>query len=74
MIMAQSTMLQDLKNGKVERQSLYFNANILENHQSDGRDEIFKNIIDQVQTILFTYKSTSYVNIADYVELHITGL
>ena len=72
MIMAESTVLEDLDTGKVERQCRYFKAKVLEDHKADGTDKTFEYSIDDEQTIVFTDKSTSYVNIADYVEIHIT--
>src|SRR5690606_1304232 len=72
MIMAESTILEDLDTGKVERQCRYFKAKVLEDHQADGTDETLKNALEGDQTIVFTDKSTSYVNIADYVEIHIS--
>jgi len=72
MIMAESTVLEDIESGKVERQCRYFKAKVLEDHKADGTDITFENGIDKEQTIVFTDKSTSYVNIADYVELHIS--
>ena len=72
MLMAESTVLEDVETGKVERQCRYFKAKVLENHTTDGTDKTFENSIDSEQTIVFTDKSTSYVNIADYVELHIS--
>ncbi|MCK0123988.1 IS1595 family transposase [Gelidibacter sp. F2691] len=59
MIMVESTILEDLDTGKVER-------------QADGTDETFKNAIANEETIVFTDQSTSYVNIADYVEIHMS--
>ena len=72
MIMAESTILEDIETGKVERHCRYFKAKVLEDHKADGTDATFENAIDKEQTIVFTDKSTSYVNIADYVELHIS--
>lgn len=72
MIMAESTILEDIETGKVERQCRYFKAKVLENHQTIGTDEVFEQAIENEKTIVFTDKSTSYVNIADYVELHIS--
>ena len=72
MIMAESTILEDVETGKVERQCRYFKAKVLEDHKADGTDKTFENAIDDEQTIVFTDKSTSYVNIADYVEIHMT--
>jgi hypothetical protein len=71
MIMAESTILEDIDTGKVERQCRYFKAKVLEDHKADGTDRTFEKAIDDEQTIVFTDKSTSYVNIADYVEIHI---
>ena len=72
MIMAESTVLEDIETGKTDRQCRYFKAKVLENHQAEGTDDEFKKAIEEEQTIIFTDKSTSYVNIADYVELHIS--
>jgi hypothetical protein len=74
MIMAESTILENIETGKVERQCRYFKAKVLESHQAQTTDSCFKSAIDQEQTIVFTDKSTSYVNIADYVELHISEI
>lgn len=72
MVMAESTVLEDLYTGKVERQCRYFKAKVLEDHKADSTDKTFKNTIDQEQTIVFTDQSTSYINIADFVEIHIS--
>ncbi len=72
MIMAESTVLEDVETGKVDRQSRYFKAKVLDDHKSDGMDDTFKKSISNEQTIVFTDKSTSYVNIADYVEIHLS--
>ena len=72
MVMAESTVLENIETGKVERQCRYFKAKVLEDHKAEGTDLTFKNEIDKEKTIVFTDKSTSYVNIADYVELHIS--
>jgi len=72
MVMAESTVLEDLSTGKKKRQCRYFKAKVLEDHKADGTNDTLKNAIADEQTIVFTDKSTSYVDIADYVELHIT--
>ena len=71
MVMAESTVLEDIETGKVERHSRYFKAKVLDDHQADSTDETFKNAIAEEEVIVFTDQSTSYVNIADYVEIHI---
>lgn len=72
MVMAESTILENIHTGKVERQCRYFKAKVLGDHKCEGTNNTLKNAIDGEQTIVFTDRSTSYVDIADYVELHIT--
>jgi len=64
--------LEDIDTGKIERQCRYFKAKVLDDHKAEGTDQTFKDSLDEDQTIVFTDKSTSYVNIADYVEIHMT--
>jgi len=49
----------------------HFKAKVLDDHKADSTDETFQKSIDDEQTIVFTDKSTSYVNIADYVEMYL---
>jgi hypothetical protein len=72
MVLAESTVLENIETGKVERQCRYFKAKVLENHNADEIDKTLKQSINNEEIIVFTDKSTSYVNIADYVELHIS--
>lgn len=71
-VMAESTVLEDINTGEKERQCRYFKAKVLDNHQAEEIDETIKQSIDDEKVIVFSDKSTSYVNIADYVEIHIT--
>lgn len=70
-IMAESTVLEDIETGKVERHCRYFKAKVLENHEAGQTNNAIGGSIDE-KSIVFTDQSTSYVDIADYVELHIT--
>jgi len=72
MLIAESTVLEDIDTGKIERQCRYFKAKVLTNHKADQTDGTFESAITDDQTIVFTDKSTSYVNIADYVEIHMS--
>ena len=72
MIMAESTVLENLDTGEVERQCRYFKAKVLTDHKPQGTDQTLKSSIDGNQNIVFTDQSTSYVNIADYVEIHVS--
>lgn len=71
MIMAESTPLEDPQTGKKERQCRYFKAKVLDDHKAEGVNNTVESSLDE-QSIDFTDKSTSYVDIADFVELHIS--
>ena len=70
-VMAESTPLEDMETGEKSRQVRYFKAKVLEDHKAEGINEMIKKSIEET-SIVFTDKSTSYVDIADFVELHIT--
>jgi len=70
-VMAESTLLEDSKSGKKSNQVRYFKAKVLRTHQSTEINQTIKESIDQ-KSIVFTDKSTSYVDIADYIEMHVT--
>jgi hypothetical protein len=72
MVMAGSTVLEDLESGIVDRQCRYFKAKALDDHGAKGTDQTFRQSISDQQSIVFTDQSTSYVNIADYVEIHLS--
>lgn len=70
-IMAESTPLEEIETGKKSSHVRYFKAKVLDNHYAE---EINNTIIESIdeKSIVFTDKSTSYIDIADLVELHIT--
>jgi transposase-like protein len=70
-VMAESTPLEDSKTGEKSNQLRYFKAKVLQTHQSTEINEIIRESVDE-KAILFTDKSASYVDIADYIELHVT--
>jgi transposase-like protein len=70
-ILAESTPLEDIETGETSSHCRYFKAKVLSNHKSDEIEKTIQESIDN-KSIVFTDKSTSYVNIADYVELHMT--
>lgn len=72
MIMAESTVLENIDTGKVERQCRYFKAKVLTDHKMEGTNQTLQKAIGNEASIVFTDKSTSYVNIADYVDIHIS--
>ncbi|MCQ4139464.1 IS1595 family transposase [Chryseobacterium sp. EO14] len=69
-MMAESTFLENIETGKKEKQVRFFKAKVLQGHDSEEINEIIQESIDN-QSIVFTDKSTSYVDIADFVELHV---
>jgi len=70
-IIAESTPLEDPYTGKQSRQCRYFKAKVLKSHKAVEINEVVQESIDE-KSIVFTDQSTSYIDIADYVELHIT--
>ena len=69
--MAESTPIEDTETGKTERHCRYFKAKVLDDYKAEGVNDTVANPLDK-QSIVSTDKSTSYVDIADFVELHIT--
>lgn len=70
-VMAESTPLEDLNTGLKSNQCRYFKMKVLKDHQATHIDQTIKESFDD-KCIVFSDKSTSYVNIADYVEAHVT--
>ena len=69
--MAESTVLENIETGEVQRHCRYFKAKVLESNIAEEINETVKESIAN-KSIVFTDKSTSYVDIADFIELHIT--
>lgn len=70
-VMAESTPLEDPETGKKEKHVRYFKAKVLETHKKGELTDEVNESIDE-KSIVFSDKSTSYVDIADFVELHIS--
>ena len=70
-VMAESTHLEDPETGKTSKHVRYFKAKVLDTHESDDIDQVIKGSLSE-KTIVFTDKSTSYVDISDYIEIHVT--
>lgn len=69
-IMAESTPLEDIETGEKSSHCRYFKAKVLTNHEKDEINELISNSLDD-KCIVFSDKSTSYVDISDFIELHI---
>lgn len=71
LVMAESTSIEDPITGQRDKHVRYFKAKVLDTHKKSELSAQVKTLLDE-RTIVFSDKSTSYVDIADYVELHIT--
>ena len=69
-VMAESTVLEDLKTGKRAKQCRYFKMKVLESHLSDEINKVVQDNLNE-KSIVFSDKSTSYFDIAKYVDIHI---
>lgn len=63
-IMAESTPLENVETGETSSQSRYFKAKVLDNHKMNEINEVDIDSLDE-KSIVFTDKSTSYVDISD---------
>lgn len=72
MMMAESTVLEDIETSKKNNQCRYFKAKVMSDHSAEDIDKTLKNAISKEKSIVFSDKSTSYINIADYVDIHVT--
>lgn len=70
-VAAESTPLEDMETGKKGKHCRYFKMKVLEGQGSEEINGfIGQNIAEE--SIVFTDKSTSYFDIANYVEVHVT--
>ena len=69
--MAESTPLEDLDTGEYSRQCRYFKMKVIDDHSADTVNALIKDNFDE-RSIEFSDKRTSYVDIAEHVETHIT--
>ena len=70
-VMAESTPLEDVQTGDKTTQCRYFKMKVLSDHTANTINETIKESFDQT-AIIFSDKSTSYVDIANFVKVHIT--
>jgi hypothetical protein len=70
-VMPESTPLEYIDTGYKTSQCQYFKMKVVGNHNSAQVDQSVSEIFDQ-KPIVFSDKSTSYVNISDYVETPIS--
>jgi hypothetical protein len=70
-VMAESTQLEDIDTGKTSKHCRYFKMRVMESHNSDEIDQVAAESFDE-KSIVFSDKSTSYVNISEYVDVHVS--
>lgn len=69
-VMAESTPLESIETGVISRQCRFFKMKVLHNHEAETVNETIQDSFED-KCIVFSDKSTSYVNISDYVEVHL---
>jgi len=69
-VMAESIFLEDPKSGAKSKQCRYFKMQVLDSHKKDTVNTTVQKNIEN-DSIVFTDKSTSYIDIAKYVEGHL---
>jgi len=69
-VMAESVPLEDLETGKKSKSCRYFKMQVLDNHSGNSITKVVKESIDE-KSIVFTDKSSSYIDICKYVEVHL---
>ena len=70
-VMAESTPLEEIDSGKKSNHCRYFKMKVLESYEKEQINQIIEDNIAE-KTIVFSDKSTSYVDIAKFVEVHVT--
>ena len=70
-VAAESTPLEDLDTGKKSKQCRYFKMKVLEGQSAEDVNGFIAENISEA-SIVFSDKSTSYFDIAEYVEVHVT--
>ena len=69
-VMAESVPLEDLETGKKSKSCRYFKMQVLDNHSGESITKVVQESIDK-KSIVFTDKSSSYIDICKYVEVHL---
>ncbi len=71
-VMAESVPLEeDIKTGKISTQCRFFKMKVLKTQKSDAIEEVVQESLDS-KTIVFSDKSTSYLDIEKFIEAHIS--
>lgn len=68
-VAAESTPLENIETGNSSKHCGYFKMKVLSSHEASQINLVIEENIDE-KSIVFSDKSKSYINIADYVETH----
>lgn len=69
-VMAESIFLENIETGKKSKQCRYFKMKVLDSHEAKSINNTVQENIDE-KAIVFSDKSTSYVDISNYIETHV---
>ncbi|MFT7157673.1 MAG: hypothetical protein ACI8Q1_002696 [Parvicella sp.] len=69
--MAESTILESPETAEQEKHVPYFKMNMMQDHKAEGMDGLLQESLAG-KNIVLSNKSTSYSNMADYVDVHIS--
>lgn len=69
-VLAESIPLENIDTGEISKSCRYYKMKVLEGHKKESINSIIKQNIEE-NSIVFSDKSTSYIDIKDYVEIHI---
>lgn len=70
-VMAESIPVEDFESGKTSNHCRHFKMKVLDSHKSTEIESLIKNSLAP-EAVVFSDKSTSYFNIENYVESHIS--
>lgn len=70
-VMAESTPIENLQTGEQSSHCRYFKMKVLSAHEGGEIEKVVRESIDD-KAIVFSDKSTTYIDIAKHVETHIT--
>ena len=70
-VMAESTPLEDIETDKKSSHCRYFKMKVLDSFEKQEINDIIQQNVSDT-TIVFSDKSTSYIDISEFVEVHIT--
>lgn len=70
-VMAESTPLENIETGRKSSQCRYFKMKVVGSHRAQKINQLVEDNFNE-RSIVFSDKSTSYVDLGKYVETHIT--